>query len=226
MTTRPAALRLAPDHIVVAARTLDEGAAWCLRTLGVVAGPGGKHALMGTHNRIVSLATPRFPDCYLEIIAIDPEAPAPPRRRWFDLDSPHLLAAIAERPRLVHWVARAGALDAALAALRAAGHDPGEPVAAERMTAHGLLRWRITLRDDGARPAGGAVPLLIEWESDHPCRSLPASGLALEAVRIGGIAPDLVDALVGVGEGNHRVEASALAVTLATPNGQVELTSP
>ena len=226
MTAAASALRVAPDHIVVAARTLEEGADWCLGTLGVAAGPGGRHALMGTHNRIVSLAGPAFPDCYLEIIAIDPDAPAPPRRRWFDLDSPRLQAAIAERPRLVHWVARAGALDAALLALRAAGHDPGEPVAAERMTTAGPLRWRITLRDDGARPAAGAVPLLIEWRSAHPCRSLPASHVALEALHLGGIAPELAAALAGAGEPSVEGEAPALVVTLATPRGRVELASP
>jgi hypothetical protein len=29
------------DHLVVAARTLDEGVAWCEATLGVTPGPGG-----------------------------------------------------------------------------------------------------------------------------------------------------------------------------------------
>ena len=36
------------DHLVVAARTLVEGVAWCEATLGVVPGPGGEHALFGT----------------------------------------------------------------------------------------------------------------------------------------------------------------------------------
>jgi len=49
------------DHLVVTARTLDEGAAWCEATLGIVPGPGGRHALMGTHSRLFSIASRAFP---------------------------------------------------------------------------------------------------------------------------------------------------------------------
>ena len=31
------------DHLVIAASTLDEGVAWCERTLGMTPGPGGEH---------------------------------------------------------------------------------------------------------------------------------------------------------------------------------------
>ena len=93
------------DHLVVAARSLAEGAAWCQATLGVVPSAGGRHALMGTHNLLLAIGSARFPRSYLEIIAVDPEAPAPRSKRWFDLDSPWLQAAIAGSPCLVHWVA-------------------------------------------------------------------------------------------------------------------------
>ena len=36
------------DHLVVVAHTLDQAAAWCEATLGVVPASGGQHALMGT----------------------------------------------------------------------------------------------------------------------------------------------------------------------------------
>ena len=89
------------DHLVVAAASLDEGVAWCERTLGVTPGPGGRHPLMGTHNRLLALAGEAFPASYLEIIAIDPDAAAPRRVRWFGLDDPALQAALATSgPRL------------------------------------------------------------------------------------------------------------------------------
>ena len=88
-------------------------------------------------------------------------------------------AEIAAAPRLVHWVARCNDIDRAIAALRAAGHDPGEAIAAERMTAHGLLRWRITAARRRPAAGGGAVPLLIEWGAAHPCDRLPASGVSV-----------------------------------------------
>src|SRR5215213_5147612 len=97
------------DHLVVACRSLDAGRAWCEATFGVAPQPGGRHALMGTHNLLLSLASERYPKAYLELIAIDPDAPTPTptptQPRWFDLDDASLQAAIGT-PRLVHWVAR------------------------------------------------------------------------------------------------------------------------
>lgn len=212
-------LRIEPDHVVVAARTLDEGAAWCEATLGAVPVAGGRHAMMATHNRLLGLGPGGHARTYLEIIALDPDAPAPQRARWFDLDSPALRARIAITPRLVHWVARCNDLDAAIAALRAAGHDPGDGVAAERMTPHGMLRWRITLRADGRRPLAGAAPLLIEWGAEHPCDRLPASGVALERISIGGDAA--LASLLGVTAATAG--SPPLAVSLDTPRGRVEL---
>lgn len=180
------------DHLVVAAATLDDGVRWCKETVGAIPAPGGRHALMGTHNRLLALAG--APRAYLEIIAIDPDAPAPPRRRWFGLDEPALQAALRrDGPRLVHWVARCADSGATRRTLLAAGApDPGEPVAAAR----GDYRWRITLRDDGLPQFGGALPALIEWAADsaHPADALPASGLTLKELSAALPAP-LVDAL-------------------------------
>ena len=80
------------DHLVVMAASLAEGVAWCEATLGVTPGPGGEHPLMGTHNRLLRIASPAFPQAYLELIAIDPDAPALGRVRWFGLDDPALQA--------------------------------------------------------------------------------------------------------------------------------------
>jgi len=63
----PAALRgLALDHLVVACADLAEGVAWCERTLGHRPQAGGRHAFMGTHNRILSIGSARFPRAYLD----------------------------------------------------------------------------------------------------------------------------------------------------------------
>ena len=78
------------DHLVVAADTLDHGVQWCEATLGVTPGAGGEHALMGTHNRVLRIATSQYPRAYLEIIAINSAAKHPRRKRWFDLDDPAL----------------------------------------------------------------------------------------------------------------------------------------
>ena len=208
------------DHLVVAARSLDEGARWCEATLGVAPRQGGKHAFMGTHNLLLDVSSARFPRAYLEIIAIDSSAPPPGRPRWFDLDAATLQADIARGPRLVHWVARSDDLEGDAAAWRAAGHDVGTVTAADRITERGLLSWRITVPDAGARAAGGAVPLLIEWAGEHPTESLPPSGVALESVRVGGTIA-LPASRLGVSAA--AADAAPLTAVLACPRGRVEL---
>jgi hypothetical protein len=178
---------------------------------------------MGTHNATLNVSSARFPASYLELIAIDPDAPAPSRRRWFDLDAP-TWAAASDEPRLVHWVARSDDIVAASAALRRAGFDPGPIVAAERMTLRGLLRWRITVRDDGARPAAGAVPLLIEWGDVHPVDVLPPRGVALEGLALGGVAGALAQEL-GVAAATEGEEAPLVAM-FSAPRGRMTLAAP
>lgn len=214
------------DHLVVGARSLEEGAAWCQATFGVVPGPGGQHAFMGTHNRLLRLAGEGFAAAYLEIIAIDPQAPPPGRARWFGLDTPDVQAALALGPQLLHWVLRTDHLQADQQRLAAAGHDPGRVQAAERNTPAGLLRWQITVPDDGLLRAGGALPTLITWDGAHPTERMTDSGLALLNLQLRGLPaaaaallpPSQVEPLPGPGP--------ALQARLSCPHGEVLLASP
>jgi hypothetical protein len=206
------------DHLVIAARTLAEGVQWCEATLGITPGPGGKHALMSTHNRLFNIASALFPKAYAEVIAIDPEAPPPGRARWFELDNVDLSSG----PRLLTFVARTAALDATLAAGRDAGFDGGRALAASRDTPSGLLRWRIAVRDDGALVCGGALPTLIEWGEHHPATSMPASGVALRSLVLRGLPRTALNiAQVNISD----TPGPALEAHLQTPRGPVTLTS-
>lgn len=217
------------DHLVLAARTLAEGVAWCERTLGITPGPGGQHPLMGTHNRLFAIGSATFPRAYFEIVAIDPEA-RPVRARWFDLDDASLQAAIAQGPRLVHWVARLTGLDAAVAALAAQGIDAGRVFEASRATPRGELRWRIAVRDDGQRLFNGALPLPIEWGAAHPADTLSVSGVTLASLQLAAADPAALQralqSLGGVGCDLASTSGPALTATLNTPRGTVTLTSP
>ena len=93
---------------MVAARTVEEGARWVEERLGAPTVAGGKHPLMGTHNRLLSLGPERYP----EIDALDPQAPAPRRSRWFDLDSPAMRERLESGPALIHWVERTADIEA------------------------------------------------------------------------------------------------------------------
>ncbi len=234
MSTRTLA---ALDHLVVVAATLDEGVAWCQRTLGVAPGPGGEHPLMGTHNRLLSVASSRFPAAYLEVIAIQPSATktlAENDRRWFDMDCPALQQSVQrDGPQLVHWVARVPNLGAAHTALAQLGLDPGQPMAVSRATPRGLLQWGITIRPDGHRPLGGCLPTLIQWGAQHPTDHMAPAGVQLLALSLAHPqAPLLGQALAAMGlalgpQGSLSTAPHAsLQAVLNTPIGQVTLHSP
>ena len=156
------------DHLAVVCRSIEEGVASVEAALGVTMSQGGKHAAMGTHNALLSLG----PDMYLEVISVDPDAPRPDRKRWFNLDN-H-----AGPPLLANWVCRtsdlAGALDAA-------PEGTGTPMALAR----GELAWHMAVDESGRLPFDGAMPALIQWDTvAHPCKTLPDVGLRLDSLDV------------------------------------------
>ncbi len=215
------------DHLAVVADSLEQGARWCEDTFGVAPVAGGKHPLMGTHNRLLAISGERFPATYLEIIAIDPDAPAPPRPRWFAMDDAALRAAVREQPRLVHAIARTPMIEMLRWGLINCGIDPGVPIAMYRDTPTARLSWRITVRDDGRTACGGALPTLIQRDaSEHPCDRLPAAGVALRELVLRGVPAQALDVLklpavqaVAPPDG----AAAPLSATFDTPRGRVVL---
>lgn len=158
------------DHLVLGTTDLDRGAAWLERFLGVTLSPAGTHVRMGTHNRLLSLG----PECYLELIAIDPAGGVPFMPRWFGLDTRDVQERIASRPRLLGWVART---DQIASLDQKTGGILGGVHAMER----GDFRWRITIPADGYPVEGGLVPSLIQWDvAAHPCHRLPDQQCRLE----------------------------------------------
>lgn len=156
------------DHLVVVARSLEEGATYVEAVLGVELSPGGRHGQMGTHNRLVSLG----PHSYLEVIAVDPEAPRPQHRRWFNLDT------YSGAPRVMNWVCRTDDLDLALTA---APPGSGAPMRMGR----GDLSWQMAVPEFGRLPFDDAMPALIEWEDGvHPNKRLPDHGLRLSRLDV------------------------------------------
>lgn len=217
------------DHLVVIAATLEEGVAWCEATLGLTPGPGGQHALMGTHNRLFRIASPEFPLAYFEIIAIDPAAPPPARRRWFDMDDPALQERVQRSgPQLLHWAARVPDARAAVAALQGLGIERGEVIAASRPTPQGLLQWQITVRADGQRLLDGNLPTLIQWGEVHPAAAMPASGVRLVSLDLQHPQADtLASACRALGLPGVSVQTgpARLRARLQTPKGLVETCS-
>jgi hypothetical protein len=200
------------DHFAICTTDLPRGAAEVEAALGLSLAPGGQHAAMGTHNRLLSLG----PDEYLEVIAIDPDGRAPNQPRWFDLDN------FTGTTRATTWICRCPDLDAALAV---APDGIGVPWDLER----GDLKWRMAVPVDGKLPFAGLFPALIEWHgSAHPAPRLPEAGVRLTALRLispeadalrAALAPLLTDPRLEIIAG----EAPAMQAVLTTPNGEVTL---
>lgn len=217
------------DHLVVAADTLDAGAAWCEATLGIVPAAGGEHPLMGTHNQVVRIATVNYPRAYLEIIAVQPGRRPERGRRWFDLDDEALRDALRrDGPRLIHFVASVPDVQQASAALRAQGIDRGDVLRASRASPRGLLQWQITVRADGQRLAHGTLPTLIEWGALHPAPALPESAVTLQALCAHVPEPQALSAAyeaIGLHGVTVKPGAANLVAVFETPRGRVRLQS-
>lgn len=154
------------DHLALAAESLDQGRAHVEDALGVTLASRGEHPQMGTHNHLLSLGA----QVYFEVIAINPDAPAPTRPRWFNLDN------FEGQPRLTNWILATDDLEAALSALP---DGFGIPIALQR----GDFRWSMAVPDDGILPWGGWAPALIQWHGDlHPAPLLPD-----QEIRLGGV---------------------------------------
>lgn len=204
------------DHIVIAAPSLQEGVQYVESVLGVSPQAGGAHPRMGTHNRLLRLG----PDVYLEVIAIDPAAPAPHQPRWFGLDSRGN-----QPPCLITWVVRSTDIAATCAAARM---NPGHIQPMTRDT----LSWQITIPDNGELIEHGLVPSVIQWATEpYPASRLPDQGCTLLSLDLFHPEPErLQQQLDAIGlQGCVHVcpanegQGPTLRALIQTPNGVRQL---
>jgi hypothetical protein len=206
------------DHVTLGAAALDQGADLLRRTLGLETQPGGKHPDMGTHNRLARVGDTAF----LEVLAIDPEAPRPFRPRWFGMDSPACRARLAHGPAPIGWVVRTDDIEAAAAA----SPVPLGPIVP---LSRGGRSWRLTVPDDGSVPGDGLLPGLIQWSPGPlPATALPRpAGPLLERVVLRHPEPGwLRDALAALGVAGLAEVLSgspALAFRFRMPDGTARL---
>ena len=212
------------DHLIVAADSLEQGQIYLRERLGVELAPGGRHAAMATHNRLMRLGD----ELYLELIAIAPAAAPPQRPRWFGLDAATTRAALRREPRLVTWAINTPDIHRLVAGC---DFDVGDPTRLER----DALAWDIALTDDGRLLADGLLPYVLQWHSQpHPAGAMADRGCRLRRLALYHNRPGwLRERLVQLGV-EHLVEIEALpddaapfiAATIDTPElGPVTLYS-
>lgn len=208
------------DHLAITAPSLAAGAAYVREVLGVSPQAGGVHARMGTHNQLLKLGE----KLYLEVIAVNPDAPPPKRPRWFALDAPDPTRPI----RLATWIARTDDIHAAAAASPV-------PLGGIVPMSRGRMNWHITIPADGSLPLQGIAPALIQWaEGPHPAAMLEESGCSL--VRLEGFHPaagKIAAVLAAIGfTGDVAVSAlppgekPCLVAHIQTPGGLRQLGAP
>ena len=140
------------DHLSIIAPSLAEGVAHVRTCLDLDVPFGQRHAYMGTHNHLMQLGD----TVYLEIVALDPEADRPGRRRWFGLDDRKKVRSDwDEGRRLRGWVARTDAIDTVIA-----GHGGifGEKVPLPAVNPS----FDFAIPHDGSLPLDGAAPSIID----------------------------------------------------------------
>lgn len=156
------------DHIVLGARTLDEGIAYVYDQLGIRIAPGGSHARYGTHNAVLRLDS----QSYFEIIAIEPGIKPTHLPRWYGMDEADTVAQLASGPRLLAWVAATPDIDDVCNRdSHSVLYGEGEVVTIQRDN----LQWRMWIPNCG-KLKNPLLPWLIDWSIGiHPCELLPRS---------------------------------------------------
>jgi hypothetical protein len=156
------------DHLVIGAATLEAGAAYLERHLGVRPVAGGAHPGVGTHNMLLGLG----PSQYIEIIAPDPAPGNPAHPPPFDLDDLSLKLALEAEPQLIAYVAATPAIEAVVARL---GESHGGTI---RAMSRGALSWRMAFPPQ-RQDMGNLIPPLIQWDGARAAGMIPDSGWRL-----------------------------------------------
>lgn len=198
------------DHVIFCVRDLDQASDWFLKRHGLGSVAGGRHAGLGTANRIIPLG-----DNYIELLTVVDRraARANPFGMWASVS-------IEEKAMLpVGLCMRTGDIASVAKRLQL------NPVPMSRTTPDGVeLRWQsagleLTLTR--------GHPFFIEWDidmSDHPGRLLEGQG-PIEKVTLSGRTEELRGWLGANTDEVSVVDGPAeiTRLTISHPSGPIEL---
>jgi len=203
------------DHIVIGAGDLISGTKILETKLNTKLSPGGRHQMMGTHNKLLKVQS----DIYLEVIANNPNVDNPSRPRWFSLDEERTKEKIDHSPQVLCWVLAVNNIENIV---KECGYTPGEILQVSR----GELTWKITVPSNGLLVENGVLPVLIEWPNEqHPSKKLINKNISMNTLslfhpepnKIKKIICNLIESdLIRISEGVPKIE-----LILTTENGEV-----
>jgi hypothetical protein len=199
------------DHLVWAARELDEAVEQLYERSGVRAEPGGQHPDLGTHNALARLGV----RTYLEVLAPDPSLRAGTLARQ--------LAAL-PAPALLMWAARTPNAAATAARAETAGYS-STTVEGRRTGVDGkALRWTSVFV--ARHGAGTLIPFFIQWHGARHPAVHAADGMRLTSFAIETSRPEslrLILAALDVKVAVRKSVRERLVARIATPRGPLEL---
>jgi hypothetical protein len=197
------------DHVIICVPDLDRAAESFSKRYGLKSVAGGRHAGLGTANRIIPLG-----DNYLELLTVVDRRAA--RANPFGIWATVMIEENSMRPAgLCLRTENIGAIASRLGL---------KPVPMSRTTLDGVeLRWQsVGLEQTLTR----GHPFFIQWDIDmvdHPGRSLEAQGPIGQVVLCG--RTDELRSWLGVDTGVSIVEGppGIAGLTIHLPSGTVEL---
>lgn len=196
------------DHFMYGVPALEPAMDAFENRLGVRPAMGGSHVGMGTRNALLSLG-----DCYLEIIAPDPE-------QALSGTMGERLEALSEGG-LVTWAIE-GDLSEVKAKLQAQGIDCRGPSVTKRAQPNGEeLTWQLLF--PRSEPD---LPFFIDWMAcENPAKTAPLGG-SLSEFKISSNNDQLAQMISEFGL-NVAIDQGDLGQTLVvhSPKGELELTS-
>lgn len=211
------------DHLVIGAKTLDEGINYVKKILGVEIPFGGVHLSMGTHNCLMRLGE----SCFLEVIAINHDAPPPAHPRWYGLDDPFIRLRLEESPVLLTWVINSTNI---ATVMQNAIFSMGK----QQTISRDALSWYFSLPEDGRLFAGGLLPYVISWHSEkHPAENMTDCECRLLSITLHHPQPDWLNCALASIDSQHLVNVAAITdntapfitATIATPTGEKMISS-
>lgn len=117
-------------------------------------------------------------ECYLEIIAIDPDNHDVQQDRWMGID-------LLESPKLIRWAIKSDNLQNDQTILRKYNSEMGEIQPGSRQTASGeLLQWELII--PLSTPEVEVIPFVLDWSQSemHPTEVLESTPFKLNKIQL------------------------------------------
>lgn len=129
-------------------------------------------------------------ECYLEIIAIDPDHQDVQRNRWMGID-------LLESPKLIRWAIKSDNLQNDQTILRKFNSEMGKIQPGSRQTASGnLLKWELIM--PLSTPEVEVIPFVLDWSQSemHPTEVLEPTPFKLKKIQLTHPEPEKISQLL------------------------------